>query len=462
MSTSEADMSVAESSLSQLVSEQAPSSDQAQGNTRPAFKLVIVVLVLLLIGGVIVVILGFTKTGNNEEGTGDDSDVSGGSDGSSGGPSTPEGGGPVVVIPVTTRAPVVQSTTSEPAVQYKELVCTVGADAAVKKMYPDDGVCNYLYFTPIIVEGNLRPQFQKNGWLMFQQQMKPLKKTGGGIGFDVHSLTLPALQNSTTRAELEKLAKENVKHYGLLNVIAQHKALVDLLTKARDLLHEFKALQGNDPSRKTILAVGLFNYSQPDAWEAYTNLFKEAVEQYEADTVIAMTSTGYLESEQNCVAVPPLAITSQNPAYPSLERHGELVNENVTYKNSSAVVGISFELAVLLYHLQSPTNILDNIPYQKCKSASLGDAEILCVDPVRRKSLPIGRVGYSMQNSSEHVFIGEYGGSLKEKVEYIKTLGLRKKISWLVFNVHLTTLRDGICVSPFFRLGTIRNYLNSL
>lgn len=329
-------------------------------------------------------------------------------------------------------------------------------------MYPDDGVCNYLYFTHIIVRGTLSPPFHKKGWLMFQKQMKARSKTGGGIAFDVHSLTVAALKNPTARAELTKLANENVKHYGLLNVMAQPEELAQLLEKAREQLNELKALQGNDAKRKTVLAVGLFDYSKSNAWDTYKSLFKKAVDEYKADTVIAISSTGYLESEDNCVAVPPLAIKSPNPAYPSLERHGELMKESFKYNKQAPMVGISFELAVLLYILEQGTKNYDEVPYRKCKSTGIGDMEILCGPADRQKSLPFGRVGHYIEGNNEQVYIGEEVESLKKKVEYIKTLGVRKPITWLVFNVHLTTLRENTCVSRFSMLQSIRDALNSL
>ncbi|XP_077536409.1 uncharacterized protein LOC144148772 [Haemaphysalis longicornis] len=171
-------------------------------------------------------------------------------------------------------------------------------------MYPDDAVCDYIYFTPISVPDLLR-QTSQIGWLTFRRQMKALSKTGGGIGFDAQSTTPDNLRDPNVHSLLSYLANKNVAHYGLLNVVANHTALADMLEKGKELLQEMKALQGKDAKRKTILAVGLVDYSQPNAWDTYKTLFKKAV-----DSVTRMSATRAYRSEESATTLTEATSTS--------------------------------------------------------------------------------------------------------------------------------------------------------
>ncbi|XP_077561566.1 uncharacterized protein LOC144177860 [Haemaphysalis longicornis] len=345
---------------------------------------------------------------------------------------------------------------------HKELICTVGADAVLQSMYPGDGLCDYLYYTELTVDGKLTTAWQDKGWLMFQKMLKSMSNTAGGIAFDIHYVSPDALGQDAVVEELGKLAEQKVAHYGLLNVIAHHSGLAGLLQKAQTLLGVMKGIQANHQGGKTILAMGLHDYSDPSAWNTYKDLFKRAVEVLQVDTVIAISSSGYFDTEGDCKALPVSAITSHDSSYPSLDRVGELVKEDFEYGNKfTAVVGLSYQLGVLTYQLEQGIDDVNQIAYSKCVGRGLGDQEILCDNNNRYKDLAFGRVGFVVDGDKEHVYIGDIKTSVTDKANYIKNIGVRNRFSWLVFNVHLTILRENMCLKPFEVLQAIRDGLNA-
>lgn len=368
----------------------------------------------------------------------------------------------------STRHPTTTPSTTTGFPKYRELVCTVGADAVLGKQYPADGLCDYLYYTDVVIVNlTLYATKVQTSWAFFQKHMKTMSKTSGGIAFDVRYLTLDRFRHPNTIRQLNALATNNVRHYGLLNILTQLAALKPLLDNAKALLEEMKKIQGNDTSRKAIIALGLFNYSQPNAWRDYVDLFKKAVNEYQADTVFSISSSGLLESEQNCICLPPSVIYSPDPAYPSFDRHRQLTSPDFHYDKASAVVGLTFQLGVLTYVLEKATtslrqsiNDLGRVQYQKCASAGMADAGLGCDSEVWRQKLhDWGTVGYVFPLDNRHIYISESHHGAFHKVKHILN-GSRHRISLLAFNVHLEFLRSNQCRPKFQYLQDLRDGLN--
>ncbi|XP_077536261.1 uncharacterized protein LOC144148624 [Haemaphysalis longicornis] len=352
----------------------------------------------------------------------------------------------------TTKAPII-----------RELLCSVNQVAVLPWVYPPDGMCTYIYYSNLIVTINDQQKYELHeavgdvSWTMFKTEMKKRTRTEGGAAFDARYITVEGIKG--IRNVLVGLAQENIPHYGVLNVLAEANDLKPLLDNTTEVMKELKNLQGGDVKRRTVIAIGLYNYSGAVAWATYRTYFKYAVEQSKADTVIAISSTGFRQSRTTCRAVPPTATTSPDDSFPSLQRHGDLVKPSYRYNNPGAVVGLSMEMATLTYRLDQPTYSLDKIAYAKCTTSGFTSAEIIC---------PSDNTMWKVINSSYQVgfiardyfvFLADTVSTMAEKVAFVKSLPPRKNFSLLLFNVHMvdTTKR---CIPEFFdRIARVKQDL---
>ncbi|KAK8762014.1 hypothetical protein V5799_026720, partial [Amblyomma americanum] len=240
---------------------------------------------------------------------------------------------------------------------------------------------------------------------MFRTEIHNRNTTKGGIAFDINFVNAQHLDDPKVRMELNALASMNMRNYGLLNVVTKARNLVALVDKAKQLLQKFKDIQGNNHDKKTIIAIGLYDYNADGAWNIYQSQFKSAVEVVPqsndgeepawapfvcrdsmADTVIAISSTGWQGSDEMCYAAPPSAFDSSTfgepaksvaKAYPDLKNHATLVAADVQYSNSQAKLGLSFELGTLYYKMDNPASQLDAIAYAKCKRYGVTHLDIV-------------------------------------------------------------------------------------
>ncbi|KAH7971405.1 hypothetical protein HPB49_023571 [Dermacentor silvarum] len=248
----------------------------------------------------------------------------------------------------------------EPNKQVTELICTVSDFAVFSTMYPPDGLCHYLFYWNVVVTNATMKGVEVSiSWDVFKMQMRKLRKTSGGISFDARFVT--AANISSVENELEELANQNnIKHYGVLNMLAIPTKAHHLLQQMKVVLKKLKSIQGNDPTRKTILAMGLYDYgSQGEYYTDFVLLFKDAIEASNADTVIAISSVGWLSDISRCECTPPsvwdvlrfgASPKTSGKKYPDLRRHASLMSKQYHYNNLKVKMGLSFELATLTYN----------------------------------------------------------------------------------------------------------------
>ncbi|XP_049527440.1 uncharacterized protein LOC125947120 [Dermacentor silvarum] len=107
-----------------------------------------------------------------------------------------------------------------------------------------------------------------------------------------------------------------------------------------------------------------------------------------ADTVIAISSTGWIENEQNCYSAPTSVLDSmrlQDPArtiaksYPDLKTHAALVAANVMYNKNTTRLGLSLEMGTLLYVLNATEMNIKKKSYRPCKQFYLTQADTVPV-----------------------------------------------------------------------------------
>ncbi|KAH7973195.1 hypothetical protein HPB52_022754 [Rhipicephalus sanguineus] len=311
-----------------------------------------------------------------------------------------------------------------------ELVCTVGTFAVMPAVIPPDGICTYIFYCDVIsIDGALSGIETNASLKVFEDEIQKRAATEGGLSFDIRALSPEHFDNLKLREALNALSQQNVKHYGILNMVTDATHVAANVNKAKLIIDRLKDLQGNDATRKTMIALGLSDYSEPDAWNLYSSQFRVAVERTKADTVFALSSVGSQQSGANCVAVPPAvfdiaklpdAAEAQSAPFPNLKRHATLVAADVRYGRSNVKLGLSFEMGTLVYKFETNQDEPEKSVYAKCQVGYVTNADVVLNDLSRLSNL---RHGMSWLLHNSH--LGDFGGTCMmdpfERIQWIKT-----------------------------------------
>ncbi|XP_065303991.1 uncharacterized protein [Dermacentor albipictus] len=354
-------------------------------------------------------------------------------------------------------------------------------------MYPPDGLCHYLFYWNVVVRnGTMRGVDVSLSWKIFKHETARLKKTSGGISFDARYVT-PASVRSVEE-ELKDIAKKNnIVHYGVLNMLAAPEKAHDMLQQTKAALRELKNMQGNDLTQKTILAMGLYDYGRRgEHYANFANLFKEAIESSHADTVIAISSVGWMYNPRLCECTPPSVwdtatlpgkSVSWGKRYPDLKRSAALMSKDHRYNNSKVQVGLSFELATLVY------NRSQAYTYRRAVNIALLHSYCNQFFATSFDVVPC-KIGSTSSRIRVHpdinmafrryvpslIFLFEDEDTLAKKCKDLTrpSTNLRPNMAILLLNVHLVDYNatsecgntDPARVDPFWRIRVVKTTLN--
>ncbi|XP_070381088.1 uncharacterized protein [Dermacentor albipictus] len=391
---------------------------------------------------------------------------------------TPQG--PVTPKPTTTPTTNPRMTTTTILTPFTELVCTVSG--YLLYTYPPDGLCHYLfYWDAVVFRKTIRDVGGSHSWDIFKDQTARLKKTSRGISFNSRLVAASTIRS--VEKELEYLATINIKHYGVLSMLATRENAHDLLQNTKALLQKLKTIQGNDITKRMILAMGLYDYgSQGEYYSFFTNLLKEAVDTSKADTVIAISSVGWLYNSSRCELTPPSVWdTSALPGlastlgrrYPDLRRHAALMSKHQSNFDLKVKMGLSFELATLVYnvsrHLQA-VNVA--MIHSECQSLFTANFDIVpCKKTLRStRGLVHPDVSIGVLDDVHQILLFEDEDTLQKKCRDLlkPSTDLRPNMVMLLFNVHLGGYdernrcgsSDPLRADPFWRVRVVKRTLN--
>ncbi|KAL1435160.1 hypothetical protein MTO96_011088 [Rhipicephalus appendiculatus] len=368
---------------------------------------------------------------------------------------------PITVVPVTPKPHSVPD----------ELICTLGSFAVINAVYPPDGLCDYLFYTHVIVfnKTELAGVEVNASWTLFKKVIAGRTMTAGGVSFDAKYVTAQDFDDQGLKQHLNDLASANVRNYGILNMVTNVKNWDDFMNRARGTIAKLKAIQGDDSTRKIVMALGLFDYNEPNAWDKYRSGFQDAVEKTMADTVIAISSMSMVETSLKCHAVPTSVFDStrlQDPArttaksYPDLNTHAALVAANVMY-NKNTRLGLSFEMGTLLYTLENITDSLDQRPYLQCKTFYITSLDVVdCIGGLFDYELLPGGMRFGSPYAKPDIVLSwEDGESLKYKFGGLKnSTNPRAGLSWLLYDVNFGDFNGQNCLeSPFGAVEFVKN-----
>ncbi|XP_070389656.1 uncharacterized protein [Dermacentor albipictus] len=299
----------------------------------------------------------------------------------------------------TARMSTTPTTSTSRFPELRQMLCSVGRTAIAETMYPPEGLCTYLFYTDVvIVDAKIVAAAERNSWNLFQTKAKKYNTIKSGIAFDHRYISTKLI--SEAMGELTMLATNKIGSYGLLNIITKPTVLHQTVLALRPAIEALKNIQGSDPGKTTVIAIGSYDYSGSGFMAKYKDIFAEVVGTFKADIVIAISSVGSMEDEANCYAAPPNVLTSPILRFPSMIC---TFSKNVDKKNQ---------------WLKEPYMVYGT---------------------------------YIHNNTKRHVAFSEYFTSVREKyTKAVRIFGsLHHRSALLMFNVHLGDVRKKCSVDAF-------------
>lgn len=349
--------------------------------------------------------------------------------------------------------------TTEASTRGPLLLCTVGPSLQEQSI-PPDGICDQLFYTSVhVMRRTVHSVHDELGWLRFKEAMAAVSQPGttGGLAFDVRYLEEKALYDSELRTDLRTLSTKNIRHFGILNVIANADVLTGMVAKLKKITARLKMLQYHDKTRFLAVAMGLSTYNQGSAWDKYRQLLR-TVSSFPVDVLVAISSVSTI-GDNECSAIPPSVWQSANGTSPTIKHQLEFVSESAQYVRSDIRLGLSFEMGVTSYVLQDPSTRRNSSPFAPCGQYSLDSYEQVCRST--GKVSRITSIETNVGSSGSWIFFFDDEYSLVEKAQKVMTSARKNKFCWLLFDVHLTDL-SGTCSPLFHREKKFAQYLRSL
>ncbi|XP_077490956.1 uncharacterized protein LOC144101696 [Amblyomma americanum] len=229
----------------------------------------------------------------------------------------------------TTATPTASTKSPRAAMDEQPLVCTMGSRISSARMFPPDGLCEYIFFDSVDKD-NRNPLAYPHLWdsdlTIFIDAYARYSTTAFGIGFayDKVFTLVRQLRLNTIPSLLEPFWQKNIFHFGILDTGTRNVRQVDV-SIALDVLQELdKEVQGQrqlgNPS--FIFLAGLIT---DDSWltfyeDKFTNVYKP-------DLFIAQGHYFYGDNTfRNCRVMPPTVLTMPDGL-------------NDTYQNDLTVAG---------------------------------------------------------------------------------------------------------------------------
>lgn len=268
---------------------------------------------------------------------------------------------------------------------------------------------------------------------------------------------------SSASDSFNELLKGNIGSYGVF-IMEYASDLETAAYNVKGAIEKLKGWQKGAMERKCVIALGAIDYS-PVRYSSVKELMVKVVKEFNVDTVIAISSVGMMDiMQEGCYAVPPNVFVSQMTRFPSLSSHWELISEKMAYERSTTV-GLSFEMGTMIYWLNVGMARVNTSMYEKCSTMAMTTRDALCSTgtPVYIQGDYFIYGGFLVSKTTQGVAFSEYHLSAAEKWEKARRVGEgqgmkhRRRVSLLLFNVHLEDLKKKCSVAPFTVLTNLCN-----
>ncbi|XP_077490077.1 uncharacterized protein LOC144100990 isoform X2 [Amblyomma americanum] len=305
--------------------------------------------------------------------------------------------------PVATAATPTRATAPPRySMDIEPLVCTMGSRTNSKTMFPEDGLCEYIFFDSVYKDRrNLMSD--STGWApdlsTFVEVNRQYSTTAFGVGFAFEKAEHVVLNlKATNPPPLKVFWDKEIYHFGIVDTPAVG-LYQENMNKAFECLKHLRqhASQKNQEGHMSYI---VFAASFPDdTWAAYyADQFKNV---FQPDLFIAHGH--YLEgdnSRADCRVMPPTALTAPQGGGSSYEHDMTTAVDSLPELDVPGIVRTVFAISVTMKGRWStplpgqPTDFLSRCS-QNLSAAPFGSLEEVCNDPNFA-----GRFAYSQQEAS--------------------------------------------------------------
>ncbi|XP_070378333.1 uncharacterized protein [Dermacentor albipictus] len=477
----ETEMSLVESEYSVAPSTEQPRADQST-DSRKIWG--VVCCVLLAIGMIAVLLFAMRgsegvddKSGESADNSGGGNDDTGGTGSYSKGPSAPTSTLPkkTTTAPITakktssmparsTSTPAKRSTTTTTiAPLVPPLMCSVSETAMQPFMYPDDGLCDIIIYTHLVILNNtLRSLVYPESYDTFQNVcFHRYAKTSCGISFNARYIKHDQLTKNEMQ-RLEKIRPHNIKHYGILNIYGNLKDVANFSADLGPITKKLRSLIKDSHwgvSSHIILGFGLDRYDSPTSYSDLQNSAKRYTPN-DVSIVVFITSILEMPDRYMCKALPNNAWKSPNRATAQLAEFLPL--KGSAFKAKASIVAFAFQMGLLTYNMSKTYQKLTDAIYSSCVGFTISSLSQACERVnMFRQLLEQEKIvaGISSFRNWTYFYTYETASTLLPKAELtMSSKNKDRKFSWLLLNVHLTDLAKLCAKPPFYRLKDFRKF----
>nr|XP_054928488.1 uncharacterized protein LOC129385649 isoform X1 [Dermacentor andersoni] len=339
-------------------------------------------------------------------------------------------------------------------------MCSVSETATQPFTYPDDGICDILIFSHLVIlNGTLTSLVYPESYITFHNLCQNrYSKTSGGISFDARYIKHDQLTDNVMQS-LQKIRAHNIKHYGILNIYGNVREVTEYSADLGAITKKFKSLIGVSDygvSSHIILGFGYYRYSTKNP-----HFLQDHVEQNTPNDVTIMVFLTCLVTMPDrfyCKALPTNAWKSPDNATAELVEFLHL--KGSAYKTNASIVAFAFQMGLLTYNMSTTYQKPTDAVYNECVGFTISSVSQACerqdVELQQEKTMAgVGSVG-----GSTYFYTYETARTLKSKAELTMSSKNRDhKFSWFLLNVHLTDVTKRCFTGgPFERLKEFRKF----
>ncbi|XP_065301281.1 uncharacterized protein [Dermacentor albipictus] len=366
-------------------------------------------------------------------------------------------------IPPTTTptptTPTISKTTPAP------LLCSVGTQTAISRLFPPDKSCDIIIYTHVRV-------FQKavigsvNGisYHAFRNACSTYVDTSCGLSFDVGFLEQDMFQTVEVREDLTALKrKHRVYHYGILNIIEDPIHVEKLATMTAPTIFKVmrKLLGSNRKRNKVFVGVGYYFYDGKNAWTdlAYT---AENIALPELDILVILSTTLTMPSNLRCVTLPVNVYKSRDSHPATLDKAYRMATSE--FSRPDLVVALALQMGVAVYNLSKKASSASGALYKPCTGFGISDYSQACQAPQTDLNIEKTTVGLTTRAQAQRltravlVAFDPLNHLIDKATLIMQKPDIRTNLTWLLLNTDLTDSTETCLQQPFERVKGFRDF----
>ncbi|XP_054928909.2 uncharacterized protein [Dermacentor andersoni] len=283
--------------------------------------------------------------------------------------------------PPTTPTPTTPTTSTTTTTPPPPLLCSVGTQTAISKLFPPDNLCDIVIYTHVrVFHKTVIGTVNDISYQAFRNACSTYVDTSCGLSFHVRHLEQDMFQTVEVRDDLSTLKQHHrVYHYGILNIIEDSTHVERLATViVPAILKVMRKLLGSNRERnKVFVGVGYYFYDERSAWTdlEYT---AENLALTEVDIVVILTTVLTMPSPARCLTLPVNVYKSRDSHPATLDKAYRMATSQ--FSRPVLVVALALQMGVAVYSMNESHSSANSALYKPCTGFGLSDYSQLVSD----------------------------------------------------------------------------------